>query len=280
MCAKMRSGLILVVLSLAMTSLFASGQGEATLSGNEIVKAGETLKLSVTLDQAPNFEGASLSATVSCPTPEGPVQEGGGIPTTPGQRTYEIPIVISATAPGGTWTVSHLVFTTAFHQIQIRFVPLSFRVIARVGLVFPSSAAVAVNPSQAQLLRREAARLEERVQSLKANMLGGQSSEEVRIALRQNVQQSIQALNETESAFHELSSDQGQLKAAQVFFDDLGVSYDDALTELTRRGEFQSRLGRVDLVSSHEPDRKPNDGPPYPLLAQPVLRAFEQNELA
>jgi hypothetical protein len=253
------------------------------MSGDDVVRAGETVSLKVTLDQAPNFEGGSVGVMITCPNAPENFSIGTSVGTVPGERTYQFSFRIPPDLPACICRVDRIDFTSGTRSQKLSFKPLSLQVLARSDLVYPTSAAVAVNPTQAQLLRREAARLQGRLQSLKASLLANQSPDIITGTLRNNVQQSVRSLTSTASAFHEFATDKAQLGLAQVFFEDLRISYDDALSELNKprkQSTVSDRSMEIRLVSLDGAQGDRQTGARYPLLAQPVFRAFEQNELA
>jgi hypothetical protein len=195
-----------ILLALVGASL-AAGQESATLSVSEIVKAGEKVNFEIRLDKAPNFDGAVMYVVTS---PGGTVQS--GVEAKAGQTVCHGALAIPVDASTGTWAFSRLWFSYGTRAVQLTFKGRSFEVIGNSNLVYPSRAEVSVNPSQVQLLRREATRLQQRLQSLKASLFAAQRPEGVTSILRQGVQESISSLNTTASAFHELATGQGQLK--------------------------------------------------------------------
>jgi hypothetical protein len=150
---------------LACSNIWA--QASVALRGGEIVKAGEIVNLIVTLDKPPNFEGGDIQVTVKGPG----ITISYAVAAKPGQRVYRAPFQVPPAAPPGTWSISRIGFSGGGPPLDLAFRGLSFTVIPQPGLIFPSAAEVSINPSQIQLLRREAGRLQWRVQSLKADLL-------------------------------------------------------------------------------------------------------------
>jgi hypothetical protein len=245
--------------------------------GDEIVQAGETANLVITLDRAPNFEG-SIQITIIGPA----ITYGYGVTTKPGERVYQAPFAVPPAAPPGTWTVSKITFTGGGQPVELAFKGLSFKVIPKPGLVFPSSAEVTINPSQTQLLRREAARLQQRIQDLKANLTkqANPAGSGVVELLRANTKEAFQALEETQSTFHKLAGPESQAGAAEIFFGDLRKSYEDVLLDLERERTRPSLGGSLGWPFLMVTTWTPTPQTRYPVLAQAVFRAFEQNELA
>ena len=132
------------------------------------------------------------------------------------------------------------------------------------------------------LKRRGAARLQQRIQELKANLAkqANPTGSGVVELLRANTKEAFHALEETQSTFHKLASPESPAGAAEVFFGDLRKSYDDVLLDLEperTRSPLGGSLGRPFLMLTAW---APIPQTRYPVLAQVVFRAFEQNELA
>jgi hypothetical protein len=90
--------------------------------------------------------------------------------------------------------------------------------------------------------------------------------------LRENVQEADEALKATEKEFIALLSAPSQRPAADIFFSDLDLTYQRALTEL----KAFSNEGGVALAVKFQRSQRSQ----YPVVAEAVFRAFEQNELA
>jgi hypothetical protein len=263
-----------VSILLLVFCLAALAQESATLHGEEFVKAGETLNLVVTVNKAPNFTGSSL--VLDLRGPKGSF--GYGIGLEPGKTTYTLEIKIPEGAPGGTWSVGQLDFMTGGgERSPLPFTKYSFEVIPKKDLTYPTLADIGVSPSQAQLLRTEAIHLQARIQDLKGQIVEHKFDKSLTSLLRQNVEQAIQSLNATEHAFRSLDSSSKQQENSRVFFDDLRTSYREADHEL-RAQELKWRR-HYSLLLAAAPQGK-SETVLYPVIAQAVLRAFEQNELA
>jgi hypothetical protein len=150
---------------------------------------------------------------------------------------------------------------------------ISFQVIAASDLRFPTSATVAINLSQAQLLRREATKLQRQVQDLKA-LLSSQKRSDITGILGRNLRDAVEALNSTEGSFQKLATSSAtDVTAAKVFFDDLRLSYQDAASTVHK--SMSQTTGHLVPVSQNR-----SGSSDYPPAAHAVLRSFEQNELA
>jgi hypothetical protein len=276
MRSKVRLVLTPVLFALYTASL-GVGQESATLSVPDIVKAGEVLNFEIRLDKAPNHDAW---VAYNLTWPGGVLSTGAACKS--GETVCHGAVTVPLDAPSGTWTFSRLMFTYGTSQKELAFGKRTFEVIGNPNLVYPTSAEIAVNPSQAQLLRREAVQVQQRLRSLKAALAAGQEAQQITNTLRRSVQESIQSLDATASAFHQLATDKSQPREAQVFFTDLRFSYNDALDELSKRAALdpEAPFPSIRLVSLDQRQSKQRRDPRYPLLAQPVIRALEQNELA
>ncbi len=158
--------------------------------------------------------------------------------------------------------------------------PRTFQVIANEGLVFPTGADIVVNPSQQQLLRLEAKRVQQRIEDLKAAILAyREADQERRITrvLRSSVGEAVKALDLTESEFESRASAKGQLTLSKVFFGDLRLNYGTVVVDLDGQSMNWDQTGR--LLDVEFPAKTRTDSR-YPIIAQAALRAFEGNELA
>lgn len=104
----------------------------------------------------------------------------------------------------------------------------AFEIEPAKGLVTPSSVAVIVNPSQAQLLLGEADRLR-----AKANQLKQEINSEHLIAgqalLRESVKEAIADVDKTETTFKQRGLEPSSSGKVDAFFDDIRLSYGEAL---------------------------------------------------
>jgi len=244
-----------------------------SLSGD--IRAGESFEFTVTLDRAPSFLGGRVGFNVSKP-------DGGfGDSCAEGQeapqhRVYHCTIRVPQMGPGGIWTIQHIYLYEGVTQVELSSKSINFKVTPDPHLILPTSAEVTVNLDQKQLLRREAGRLQGRIQQLKstvseyahANAQGG-----IKPILRQDLVAAEDALKTTEAEFSKLATVEGQQANAKVFFDDLRQSYERVISHL---GTFRSAFGAQGrLVLVADTDKYGTE----PLLAL-ALRPMEQNELA
>jgi hypothetical protein len=150
---------------------------------------------------------------------------------------------------------------------------ISFRVIPASDVRYPTSAEVTINPSQAQLLRIEATKLQRQVQDLKA-LLSSPRRRDTTGILGRAVQDALEALSSTEESFRSSATGGAtDVPAAKVFFDDLRISYQDAASTVRQSASLPN--GQLLRVSQNRVGRDN-----YPPAAYAVLRSFEQNELA
>ena len=242
------------------------------------VKAGENFNFSFLLDKAPTFSGGAILYTISPPGDKPGIQTGAVL--IPGERECKGSYRIPDTAPGGTWTLSAIGLSDGFTIRPFKATPQTFKVIANQGLVFPTSADIVVNPSQQQLLRLEARRLQHRIEDLKAAIVAyQQANQQGRITqvLRTNVEEAVKALDLTEAEFERRATAKDQSDLAKSFFGDLRLNYGTVVLDLDRHSASwneQVQLLSVALSAEAKSDNL------YPILAQAALRAFEGNELA
>jgi hypothetical protein len=255
----------------------ALAQESATVAGDEIVQAGEVAKFTLTLDQAPNFDGGGVNYNIVAP-------DGTGINTScnvnRGQKNCEISYSIPAAAPGGTWIVRDLRFYDGlqFHPLACK--PLPFKVNANVDLIYPKGAEITVNPSQIQFLRAQSLKLQMKVQELKASLAaldGGTKGTQLTAVLRFSVEEALKSVDESESKFKSLGSSSPEIDYAQVFFADIRLTYQVTLRAIPKT---KSTAGTSTFLKPASTGQRQNVEGGYPGLAQVVLRAYEQNELA
>lgn len=227
-----RSAVLLIIFILARSTPLL-GQESVSVSNDPLVKAGESISFTVTLDKAPSFEGR-IHLYAEGPNPEQALSSEGQV--LPNTKIIRIDLPVPATASGGTWHLKAVMFWTGFKWQELKIKDTTFQVIANSGLVYPTSAEVAVNFSQVQLLRKAAVDIQVQIQSLKANFGKPEGDAQVGSVtiIQQNVRQAIESLDATESAFHKLGATAFKTDAAGIFFDDLRVSYKEVESELKK----------------------------------------------
>ena len=138
-----------------------------------------------------------------------------------------------------------------------------------------------INPSQVQLLRREASRLRARRQALSEAIAG--ADEPLKQAtvdlLRGSLQQELESLKTTESKFGELGS-KVQAEATRVFFDDLRLSYTGVLSGLGQETVGRSNVTMMRAAWSLPPQTTPVDSNRHSLTTQSVFEIIELNARA
>jgi hypothetical protein len=279
--AKAVLGVLTSIAFVTLVSCFpvTSQQTETTAASadtpTDIVKAGEVISFTITVDRPPNFNGANLFYIIR--DPNGSRMQS-GIQLEPMKRVYRLDIKVPPAATGGTWSLSELNFYSGSGvPIPVKFKPVTFRVIANRDLVFPTAAEAQINPSQIQLLRRESVSLQTRIQALKANLARFQppfKRDPLIEVLERNLKEALADVQRTERTFIELGGNQPALSSGKVFFADLRASYLQALLDLDQA--HQAKISNADSIR----DVVFIDQPRYPALAQGPLRVLEQNELA
>jgi hypothetical protein len=247
-------------------------QASATVEGPAIVKAGEEATFTVTLDQPPSFDSGRIYAEFQADGKSVGVAVLGVDRNT---RTHTLSVLVPIDSPAATWVLKKLVFAAGNNIERPLTMPrtISFQVLPASGLIFPTSAEVTINLSQAQLLRAEASKLQRQVQNLKA-LLSSPTSGSIFGILSRTVQDALDALNSTEASFRKLAtSSTSDDETARVFFEDLRLSYQDAVSTVHQSASLPNgELLRVSQKSVAQGN--------YPSAAYAVLRSFEQNELA
>jgi hypothetical protein len=265
---------------LAVAFSAAVAQDSATVQGSGVVKAGEYLNFDISVDKAPNFDGAGILYWISGPGNFG-LQTSCNLPK--GERLCHAGVKIPEDTPAGTGYITRLIFSSGLRQFELPIKKVSFQVIARTEpLIFPTSAEVTIRPSQIQLLRGEAARLQDQIHALKATVEGEEEplTAATMKVLTEALRTELKSLNSTEDKFRKLG-DNSQSDAIGVFFSDLRVGYSEVLDSLGRKERkadaagtlVQASLSVLGDASSHQATR-------YALTSQAVFRPFEINELA
>jgi len=224
--------LALLVVLTSICALPVAAQESAALSGDEIVKAGEDFNFTITLDRAPNFDGGAVEIDFTDPDNR---SSGMAIVVKSGQGAAHGTFHIPASAVGGKWHVKATGFHDGYKVVRFKqAAELTFQVIPTPGLIYPTSAQVTVNPSQQQFLRKQALRLQDQLQTLKAAIVAEHSEGRIQTVLRGGVMEALKSLDSTETQFRQLETGNPKSEAAKVFFDDLRVSYQDILSQLSK----------------------------------------------
>ena len=275
-----KAAFLSLLIAAAFAGQVADAQQSASVKADGIVKAGETVNFTVTLEPAPNFNGGSVQISINAPDGRG---VGMAFGADAGKKTVQGSYVIPETAPGGRYEIVIAAFFDGFESRPLQAEKISFEVIPSPNLVRPNSAALALNPSQVQFLRQSAVKVQDQIQALKASVAElDQSANGNRVAdvLKRNLQDAMKAVASTRATFHQLAGANANPDVEAVFFGDISASYAEILSQLnshTIKSELAS-VGTTSVSFVQSSERKPQA--PYPVSAQAAFRAFEQNELA
>jgi hypothetical protein len=249
------------------------------------VKAGESYSFTLHLDEAPPYSDGRIYYPMS------PLVNGASIgsaysfcaSTVPQQKDYECIVTVPKDFVGN----RDVTLTTAYIQsphenftVYLRET-VKFRVL---GLPPPiertEGADVTVNPTQAQLLRRAGTKLQGRIADLKAAVVQLEKPEAgnspLADLLQKNVEDAVNALQDTEREFEKPLTKKEVLVTSQIFFQDLLLSYKEILTQIKESRHNPSLAApRFRPVSQRDPAARPE----YPLLAQATIHTLERNVL-
>lgn len=258
---------------LSIITLFASapllGQTTAAVSVPEFVKAGEAVMVTGTLDRAPNFSGSSLQYYFAGP---GDFTVQSSVELAAGQKDFSFSYRIPEAAKAGVWSVSRLVFYDGVGTRIVLAVPVrTFDVIANSGLIYPSHAEIALSPSEVQLLRGAALRLQAQIQDLKGRIKETKAAGLPQL-LAAGITNAVTELDRTESAYKQLDSQNNRAGQVQVFFSDIRTSYLEASRSLNFRNRSVPAAASISPVSM---DTTVVASDVYPTVAQGTLRALE-----
>lgn len=263
----------------ALASPITLAQESAAINVPDTARAGETVTFRITLDKAPNFEGGSVMYWVGCSSGFS-IQSSAEV--TKGSNAATFSFKLPADVNSGICRVDQLKFYSGSRMYDLHSPVVSFRVLGSSGLVIPSSAEIAISPTQTQLLRREATHLQLQIQQLKAELSKTPSGLAGADILRESIRKQLSSLQETAQKFRELSASEKTNDASDIFFSDLRTSYDEVLSALnhpqTARSQFRPTLVGA-AFDTGDGTGRPADAK-YSLAALAVFRAFEQNELA
>lgn len=263
---------------LALACSMSSAQESAAIDAPDTARAGETVTFRITLDQAPNFDGGSVMYWVGCSS-DFSIQSAAEV--TKGSNSTAFSVKLPADLGSGTCRVDQLKFYSGSRTYDLHFPSVSFRVLGNTGLIIPSSAQVAISPTQMQLLRREATRLQLQIRQLKSDLSTAPKENSSIDMLRQRVEEQVRLLEETAHKFRELSAGAAVNNASDTFFSDLRTGYDEVLSGLNHPQAARVNLGPIVIPAAFGlVDRTGPRDTKYSLAALAVFRAFEQNELA
>jgi len=202
---------------------------------------------------------------------------GNTVTTSPDKKAYDVVVVIPADAPGGTWHITSVWVgsRSGMHRAKVKVESQAFEVVQKSTFTLPTEAKVTISLSQAQLLRREAAKLQSKVEELRSSLdelSQPKKAKDTQEILRQNVVAAEKSLKETEEEFLGLITVPSLRPDAGVFFGDLDITYRTVLAELNA-SVYQPDAVPVKFQSSSKKTRPT-------VLAQVVFRAIELNETA
>ncbi len=275
---SLRAPIRLIVLVLLACSTAAAQ--EASVRGAPLrIRAGETLRFTITLNPPPNFGGGYVGFVLKGP---GVSIQTSTAPWKPGQESCPASIGIPVDAPSGQWHLHIMGFYAGTKWRPLKSIDTSLYVIAKKGLVFPNTAEVQINPSQAQLLRTAARALQIKVQGLKAALVlhRADAPEVLQGIIRRNIASAVESLDATQASFQEIGQARSEHDAEHVFFGDLRLSYERLAAEVRKAGPKATNV-RGDAPTFRLVAAQTRAlGPLIPILGQAALRPFEQNELA
>jgi hypothetical protein len=241
------------------------------------IRAGDVFAFTANLDKSANLPGGVLQFEATGP---GHIKAVRNCAPTSVPEQYACDFPIPAIGPAGNWKIRsiYLFFEVGNQKKGLKnWTPIDFRVLANPNVVLPTSAVLSISVPQADLLRRQLARLEERIQILKAAMSKYESASqkgEVTPLLKQNLAEAMTALAATRVEFLELAPGSTQKEAAEIFFGDLRASYEEAIAALAKAARNPESSHTFQLVANKAATPSAN-----PLFAA-ALRPLEQNELA
>src|SRR6266481_1853816 len=89
----------------------APAQDSVSISSNPLVKAGESISFTVTLDKAPSYAGR---IHIYAEGPDSEAALSSDVPVQADATVVHISLVVPPTAPGGTWHLKAVMFWTGF----------------------------------------------------------------------------------------------------------------------------------------------------------------------
>jgi len=204
-----------------------------------------------------SFDGRSVPDTFQVPVVTSSVK------LDPDQRLYAISWSLDSYAPAGPWRGELQIFPERAGcrspelEGDLQF---ALTVDPAPNVVIPTSVAVTVNPSQVQLLLAVADRLKARAQQLKQQL----SSEGIaanQALLRNSLFEALADVDSTEAAYKQREREPSAAHAVNVFFDDIRLTYGDALkaisdqsAKLRHTGTLMERVSAFPRGSSLNPD--------------------------
>jgi hypothetical protein len=276
--ARLQASLLMLISSLVLPgSAVAQDSAEISIN-NTVVKAGETVQFIVTLDRPNDVADSYIRYTLAL-AGGGIINSGSGeMPR--GLRKVTIIYKVPFDAEGGRYELRDLVFVSAAGKtVPLHAKSVPFDVIPNKDITYPTSAEVAINPSQVQLFRTAALSLAKRLQELRGNArtLQAKGPEAVSAELRKALHRELDAVKQTSERFRALGGNAVLQESARIFFSDLSLSYlnIDARLSPERLGQAQGLRNFSNAFA-----QAPKSNSSGYLAQEAVYRAAEQNELA
>jgi hypothetical protein len=233
----------MAILLLLANSIATRAQEPAQSSGEQVedqVRAGEPYTFTVHLHDDQTLSNGQIMYQMFPLTNGGSIGTGWNICaiTVPHKLDYVCKIETDKYVRGDREVVItnfRIQYPDKIVTLQVK--PVRFRFLGAPPLIeVTETADVTVNLTQAQLLRRERARLQGQIADLKvaiAELEKSKSNNSDALAklLRTNINSALTALQTTEREF-ESSSKEEQIPLSKIFFEDLRISYDAVLARI------------------------------------------------
>jgi hypothetical protein len=243
----------------------------------EKVQAGQPYVIGVNVDEYPRAdlpEGCILSISGFLRPPAIPDSTLPGqtladfamdqVDLSPEKRSYELRALLPPDVPSGTsyqrrWYGELKIFSHPGPAGANRPCPpgendggfsFTFVVERAPGLVTPTSATVTINPSQVKLLFAAADRLKARAERLK-QQIASTTVPTNQALLQEGLRNALTDLDQTEASYKQSGLDPAFTGAVNTFFDDIRLTYGEALTALANNSVKSSQAGpQLERVSA------------------------------
>jgi hypothetical protein len=240
------------------------------------VRAGETYNVTVILDKYPAhlYRGCKLELeiTLKPASPGSYVFEFDPQEITPDEHSYTFSHRIASDFPKSSIegdVGTQISRACRFPEVQgdLHF---KFEVEPNTGIVTPTSVKVIVNPSQVQLLRGEIDRLNAEALNLK-NQLSTKDAAGRQALLRSGLEKAATELASTETQYKKQETNPANVPVANIFFNDLKLTYDFAAKALTDMSAWITESEpRLIYASAVEGDPRIN-------ASEVVLKSIDRN---
>ncbi len=199
----------------------------------------------------------------------------------PGRLSYKFPHTFEPDFPGGPLLAGVRVEAHSMqdaHDRGCRYPPLEgdlkfrFEIVPSKTLVRPTSVKVTVNPSQVELLQREIARLNTKLQNL-TEQLRSKNAGDRQGVLRRNVDSALTELAATEEAYKKEGKEPSYTPVIEVFFGDIQLTYNEALNVLTYNAAQAPRTEPWLIYAN----AVVGDSSPRSDASEAVLKSIERN---